>query len=371
MKKLLFLINNLTAGGAERVLVNLVNQMDAKKYDITVMTISDLGINREYLASHIHYHPLFSKRVKGLRHLFMLLGNRAAFKMMPIREHYDVMIAFLQGLPTRIIAGCPDPNVKKIAWIHSDVEKGSMVKYYRNDQDLIRCYQAFNAIVGVSTSITKTFAQKYGLENRLHTCHNTNDVLSILEKAALPVPKDSFSEEGLKVISTGRLTPEKGFSRLIQAHRQLLTEGVRHTLYLLGDGPEMGKLQQQIQSLHVADSVKLMGFQENPYRYLSKCNLFVCSSYYEGYSTALSEAIILGLPCLSTRCSGADEILGENSEYGLLVPNDDEALYAGMKKLLTNRALLDAYAEKSRERSRIFSPQATVKEVETLIDSLT
>ena len=113
-----------------------------------------------------------------------------------------------------------------------------------------------------------------------------------------------------------------------------------------------------------------MGYQTNPYQYVAHCDLFVCSSLSEGFSTAATEALILGIPVCTVEVSGMTEMLGENNEYGIITKNDETELYFGLKKLIDNPKLLDQDKKKSLQRSEIFRTENTVKKAEELFCSI-
>ena len=130
------------------------------------------------------------------------------------------------------------------------------------------------------------------------------------------------------------------------------------------------ELENYVREHNLQDKVTFWGYQTNPYKYVAKCDLFVCASYAEGFSTAATEALIVGTPVCTVEVSGMKEMLGENSEYGLVVENDDEALYQGIKKLITDKELLNHYKQKAIERGKEFSTEKTVKAVEEMLESL-
>ena len=117
MIKILFLIPNLGHGGAEKVLVNLVNHMDKKKFQITLMTLYDEGVNKEFLSEHITYKACFSKSVKGVSQILKLCSPSFLYKWL-IKGSYDVAVSYLEGQTARIISGCPVNGTKLISWIH-------------------------------------------------------------------------------------------------------------------------------------------------------------------------------------------------------------------------------------------------------------
>ena len=112
------------------------------------------------------------------------------------------------------------------------------------------------------------------------------------------------------------------------------------------------------------------GFIENPYPYMREADLLACSSVYEGYSTFMTEGLILGKPIVTTDVSGMRELLGD-SEYGLITENDDEAFYLGMKKMLTDEDCRKSYAESAASRSGDFSAQKLTETTERFFEELT
>ncbi len=139
---------------------------------------------------------------------------------------------------------------------------------------------------------------------------------------------------------------------------------------MLGEGPERNSLQKYIQQNRLEDSITLLGYQLNPYKFVAKCDLFVCASYAEGFSTAATEALILGTPVCTVEVSGMKEMLGENNEYGLVVENRDEALYQGIRRFFEVPGLLEHYAKQAEIRGKDFSTEKTVRKVEKMLMSI-
>ena len=142
----------------------------------------------------------------------------------------------------------------------------------------------------------------------------------------------------------------------------------RFNIYLLGQGTEHDNLERLINDNGLNDTIHLLGFDRNPYKYISRMDLFVCSSHREGYSTATSEAVALGVPVLTTNCSGMDEIL-EDGKYGLIVENTDDALYQGLEQLVCNPDEIARYKEILKERPRV-TTLSLVAEYEKLFDTM-
>lgn len=367
MKKLLFLIPSLGGGGAERVLANLVNNLDRAKYEITVQTLFDVGVNRQHLKDHVLYIPGFPWQFPGNTQIMKLLSARQLYRML-IKKHYDVVISYLEGPTARIVAGCPDTDTKLVCWIHVEQHTTKAAAYsFRSFEEAQKCYARYDEVVCVAKTVKSDFESIFELPSPCRVLYNTNETDQIVECGLEEITDLALPWE-LKVFSVGRLRPEKGYDRLIRVHRRLLDEGIQHHIYILGEGEE--KLDQMAREYGVQDTFHLLGFRNNPYRYVSKADMFICSSRREGFSTAVTEALVLGVPVVSTDCSGAKELLGENNEYGIVVENSEEGIYQGMKRMLSDPALLAHYKEKAKERGPFFSKDASVRAVEKLLDEL-
>ena len=98
--------------------------------------------------------------------------------------------------------------------------------------------------------------------------------------------------------------------------------------------------------------------------------MFLCASLSEGFSTAATEALILGVPVVTVEVSGMKEMLGDNNEYGIVTENDEEALYEGIKRMITSDGMLEDYANRAKERGKSFSTEKTVRAVEKMFEGL-
>lgn len=369
MKKVLFFITNLSHGGAERVLVNLVNNLDKSKYDVTVRTIFDEGVNKQYLSSDIHYSSVFPKTFHGIKYITKFLPASLLHKLF-IRGKYDVEIAYLEGPPAKIISGA-GKNIRKLAWIHIELlTKKAFTEGFLNKIDAVNCYKGFNKIVCVSESVKEAFEKISGIHEDIEVKYNTNETEKIKTLAQEEVTDVEFCSEEINICSVAKVEYSKGYDRLIQVHEKLIRKGLNHHIYVLGIGSEREKLEKILQQKGLDKSFTFLGFRENPYKYVAKCDFYVCSSRREGFSTAVTEALILGIPCISTNCSGAYELLGENNEYGLVTDNSVYGLEKGIELMIKDPNLLNKYKEKVKLRGNMFERTATVKNVENMIDEI-
>ena len=372
MKKILFLINSLGGGGAERVLVNLVNHMDLSKYDVTVGTMYQDGNYRDLLRPEIKYFCKHSPCPPGISRIYRLIPARLLYQYFIGNRKFDVLIAYMQGAPVKVISGCPDKKKKKIAWLHnSDPVKSLSFGFWLTRKSAFRAYDSYNAIAGVSERVTKTFETYTGIQGKFYTIYNTNDVEKILQLSKQEVPPRVG--DAIEICAAGRLDPLKGFDRLIVVAKRLHEEGYSFHVSIMGAGEGSHKdlLVKLISDNHAEEYVKLLGFISNPYAIMATSDLFVLSSRSEGLATVLTEAMIVGTPIVATDVSGTKEVLGENGEYGLVVPSSEDGIYEGIKRFLDDPQLLKHYREKSKERAEFFRPEKTVAQAEALIDMVT
>lgn len=369
MKKVLFFIPTLGQGGAEKVLVNLVNNMDKEKYQITLKTLFDHGVNKQYLDENIIYSYVFKKVFRGNTYLLKIFSPKLLYKIF-IKEEYDVVIAYLEQLPTRILAGCPDNRIKKVAWIHVEIQdEKKFFRCFKSLKEAKWCYEQYDSIIGVSKTAVQSLESIIGMKQKMNVIYNTVESNKIILKSQEEIKDIRISKEKINLISVGRLTEQKGYDRLLRIYKKLIEEGLKLHLYLLGIGELEEQFKQYIKKNNLEEVVTFLGYKDNPYKYVKNADLFICSSYREGFSTAVTESLIVGTPVITTLCSGMEEML-ENGKYGVIVKNNEEALYRGVKELLYNPEKLQYYKEMAIERGKFFNTESTVKDVQNLIDSV-
>lgn len=359
-KRIMFLIHDLKCGGAERVLVNLVNNLDQEKYDITVQTLFDVGMLKDRLNDNIHYIGGFKKMFRGNVTLTKFFTPRLLCKML-IKDDYDLVVSYLEGQCSRIVSAY---NGKKIAWIHVEhLSQDAIARPFKNFDEAKECYSKFDKIACVAKTVESNFNSYFHLEDKTGVIYNVIDKGAILEKSKEEQDLINPNDDCFNIVSVGRLVIEhKGFDRLIRIHNKLNEEGIKNKLFILGEGEGRKTLEE----LTNDDLVVLSGFVDNPYKYVKDADLFVCPSYKEGYSTAVTEALILGVPVISTEVSGAKELI--NNGCGTVCDNDEEALYNAIKQALNDKALLEEYKQRAIERSEQFSMQKSIEDFEAVIN---
>lgn len=396
MKKILFLIHTLGVGGAEKVLVNLVNNMDASQYDITVMTVINTGAFIEKLNPNIKYKYMFSlpkilKKEKSQNKDSGSLLNKESmlknilskiyqfiWRYMPcqkiyqkfIKEKYDYEVAFLEGIPAKIIAESTNLKAVKISWIHVDlINETKSEKFFKNLEEEKNTYQKFNHIVAVSEIVKQQFSKKFSFDSqKIMIKYNPIDDKEIKRKAQEGIEEQKQRKEFL-MCTVGRLSKQKGYDRLVRVAKRLADDKLSFQLWIIGVGPDDETLKKYVQENLLEDRIVFLGYQENPYKYIKQADLFVCSSRAEGYSTAVSEACILGIPIVTTNCSGMKEILGTENQFGKIVENKEEDLYKGIYEIITNPKLYEQYKNNMTKQSAyIKSLSESVRNIEEIFN---
>ena len=377
MIKVLFFLESLGGGGAEKVLVNLIKGLDKSKYNITVKVMSDVGVYNDEIAEIIKCKSIISGKNygKNIFHnifykikykLIYLLPKKIIYKIIA-REKYDVEVAFIEGFATAVISESKNKLSKKIAWIHVDpLERNYADGYFKNLEEHSQCYKKFDKIVCVSKSVERSAIKKYGITlNNIMTQYNPIDEDDIKKRANEKI--NILDSSAIKFITIGRLVEQKGYDRLIRVIKRLKEEydGV-FQLLIVGDGEKKKQLGEYIKENKLTNIVKLQGFVKNPYPYLKNSDLFICSSRAEGYSLVIAESLILNVPVISTKCSGPNELL-DFGKYGMLVENDEDSLYLGLKNIIDDRNKLKELKKKSQKRSEIFNYKKTIERIEKKI----
>lgn len=249
---------------------------------------------------------------------------------------YDMAAVSLHGLSAEIV--CTRIKAKlRIQWIRNDLSHcdphGKADRNIRKWQDKIDCY------VCVSGTAKKSFDTNYPLLSSrslvIYNVINKDQMLSMAEGQ----PNPYEGQKGLKVVTVCRLQDaSKGILRMVKVHRRLLDEGIHHTWNLVGDGPDKERLMAAINQAGVQETFILRGHQSNPFPFYRHADVSATLSYFEGLCGAVNEAKVMGRPVVATRFSGIEEQIVDG-ESGLIVENSEEAIFEGMKKVLTDHAL--------------------------------
>ena len=375
MKNILFFMETVDFGGAETVFTNIIKNINKSKFCIKVVTERDHELFTDEIKAAVPYDCFIKTERSAVRDfwnkivikLSLVLSEKNIRKYF-IRGNYDVEVAFCEGYPTKIIGHSGKRNCKKIAWVHTDVIKNPWSeKIFGSAEEEKKCYEKFDAIVCVAETMKESFIKKYGMAEKVHVLYNPLDFESVIKKSA---EKTDFKfGDGMRFVLAGTFIKIKGFDRFVKVCKRLKDDGELFSALIMGDGEEKENIKEIIAETNLGDTVKILDFQTNPYKYIAHSDVYVCSSYAEGYSTAVSEAVALSVPVITTECSGMREIFGEN-ECGIICENSEDGLYNAMKKVLNDPSLLKKFSAEEKKRANDFSLQKRVKAIEDFLESV-
>lgn len=377
MKKILLMVDNLDEGGVSKVLFDLLDNIDKKKYDITVMALYNNGLYKDKIKSYGRYRYCFNppnekdNSIKSRLYRkywggMLRLPESFMYKWF-VKEKYDIEIAFIHGWSTKFISASNNKKSKKIAWVHVDLVTWNRVDgVFKNLDHQKNAYSKFDEVLCVSKTVKEGIESKYGVRNA-KVLYNPIDRDKILKLSNEEVDISNDSNK-IKLISVGRLSEQKGYDRLLRVFNKLKKEGFNLELILVGSGEKYNELNNYINENGLENSVSLLGYKENPYKYVKSSDLFVCSSLSEGFSLVIGEAMAVGIPVVSVDCPGPNELLGYG-DYGNLVKNNEEGLYKGIKELILNKEIYTKYKNKAIERGKMFSIESFINNVESILDN--
>lgn len=346
MKKILFAIPSLDSGGAERLLVDFVKNIDKSMYDVYVFSIYAGGLYTEEIKKNSHYYHAVSisdkdtlwnkifNRIK--RALVRHLPADLFYRIFIGRERFDVEVSFLEGWTTKFISASNNVNSKKVAWIHTDMIKNPHADFaFRSLQKQEKCYQKYDKIICVSEQTKKQFEKKF--ENNKYLAdviHNPIDLSSIRQKSQEKI-SDCWNEDSFNIVVVGRLVKVKGQERLIHVLKEKIFENINFCLHIIGEGEERKRLEREAHTLINTGKCRFWGLQKNPYKFIAKSDLCICPSYAEGFPISIIEVLALHKIMLATECAGVREVL-EDGKYGYICENSSEGLKQGIMEIYNN-----------------------------------
>lgn len=370
--KVLFLVESLAGGGAEKILSGLVRGLDREKFDVTVCTVVDCGPYRDEVRKSVRYRSMVGGggwlyRLKYAL-VYRLLPARWIYKWWIAGDH-DVEVAFTEGLPTRLLAAAPAGKARRIAWVHVDLEARPWTQgvVFRSLEEEKRAYGRFRTVVHVSETVREAFERRFGSHPGSVVLNNPVDQDEVRARAA--AMEEVPMKRQFRILSVGRLEEQKGFDRLIGALARLKERGWPAELVILGEGRLRKDMERQAETLGVAESVLMPGFRSNPYPWMATADLFVCSSRSEGMSTVVTEALVLGIPVLAVECSGIREQLGMG-KFGRVVDNEDKALASALEDFVSGRESCAEWREKAALGGREVVYERAVRKVEQLLEGM-
>ena len=268
----------------------------------------------------------------------------------------------MEGPVTRIFSS--KTNRKKIAWIHNDISqvfgKGFKSKIKRIlDRNI---YEKFDSLVFVSMDNMHQFNKLYDDMDLPHetVIHNYIDAKRILELAEEPI-ENQFDPEEINLLQVSRLVKQKAILRLLSVHQELITQGKKHHIYLIGDGPEKQKIEKEIKDKQLENTFTLLGAKTNPYPYMKLADYFCLFSYYEGFPMTVVEAEILQKNILITNTAAREALLGYDIQQYRVVSNDEKGIKEAIQFAIKEKT-------KKQKRKTIISQYQGKKIIQKIID---
>lgn len=376
-KSILFVINSMGCGGAEKSLLSLLSLLDYARYDVTLQMFRRGGMFEELLPQEVHIredldytvfcgkNPLTQllsfdlRRINARVRTSLFLRSNAkrgrplhdaqaywkysAAAYDPLPERYDVAIAWGQGTPTHFVAEKVQAQ-KKLAWVNADYENVG----HNKDFDC-KYYAAFAGIICVSDKLCLTLQKVFPeYAAKMSTIYDINNPATIFAMADQPC---SLPNEGnLTLVTVGRLVPQKGYDIATKAAWLLKERGVKFHWYVVGGGAS-APIEKDIAQYGTRNCFTLLGAKANPYPYMKAADIYVQTSKFEGYCLTLAEARMLNVPCVTTNFDVVytQMIDGEN---GLVVEMNAEAVADGIIRLATDQGLyrhIKSYQEQEKK----------------------
>lgn len=333
-KRILFVINNLNGGGAEKVLVTYLKNIDTSLFDVDLFLVTRTGVYLEDLPHGVRLRWGFEERPglvgRFIRRIFLYFP--ILFRLFFIRERYDIEVAFREDTATRIVLKSRNRKSRKISWLHTDLTRYvycSTTPVKRYLRSLAELDHTVCVSRGVEAILHKLVPQTKG---KTSVIYNPLDVETVRMQSALPFD-DPFDPANTNLLTIGRIDDGKNHRFLIECMPTLLERNKNIRLWILGMGERMEELKQLCEEMHLTEHVRFLGFIKNPFPYLAHADLFVFSSVFEGLPTVLIEALILHKKIVSSYCVGGEEVL-DFGKYGVLSRLDKDEYCSKVQQVL-------------------------------------
>ena len=368
MKKLLFMCINMNIGGTEKALLTMLNEIDDSKYDITLLMLEEYGgflneipsfVKVKYVDEYKSIKPFVNEPPKIL--IKRLIKNKAYLtglstllnysiskitknisyyyryilkNVKKIDEEYDLAVAYAGPMDfiTYFVLNKIKAK-KKVQWIHFDITKIGFNRKFAK-----RNYKKFDKIFVVSEEGKEKLINLIpALNNKVEAFFN---IISCNLIENMSKNEKSFDDlfDGVRILTVGRLSKEKGQELTINVLARLKNEGYKVRWYCIGDGPEKDNYRNRIKSLDIENDYILLGSKLNPYPFMKDCDIYVQPSKHEGYCITLGEARCFDNPIVTTNFTGANEQI-KNEVTGLVCDISEQGIYQAIKRLLDNKEL--------------------------------
>ncbi|NEW60756.1 glycosyltransferase [Sulfurovum sp. bin170] len=323
-EKIIFIIHEMSMGGATRVILNLVNNLEEDKFETHLVVFNNRGSLLPKVKKSVTIHNLNSSRVLLGTHklLYLLLKERPSVVFTGI-THVNLTIAmWIPMLKLRL---------KNTKFITREVNIPSVrAKYLKKSKKMDYIYRRvitrFDRVVAQSQYMKSDIISTYGVDaEKITVVNNPLDAQSINEQLKQRGDKRLLPPDKINIVATGMLRQQKAFEKLLDVFA-LLDD--RYHLHIIGEGPEREMLERRIDELGIEKKVTLQGLQKNPYPYIKEADLVVLSSRYEGFPNVLLEANTCGKFVVANACPGVNEEIIIDKVNGVLVEDNNSEAFA-------------------------------------------
>ena len=376
--KVLVLHGHLSMGGEERVLLSVLKNLVELNYDVDLLITWNHGENNLFeneIPEKVNYKFLFDNyngKNKLIKEIYRIRAKATYLKKVEkiIKEKkYDVVIDYSSNL---LKYNNFDIKMPVFAWIHFSLTFGEKLSADKIEK-YKKQYKKYDKILAICDTMRDEFVEILGMEkNKVELVYNPIDLEAIRKKAE---NIDKKYENYLKqdyFLQVSRLTEQKQPEHLVDIYYKLKQQGIKEKLYFIGNGEKIELIKQKIREYHLENDVVLLGQIENPYPFFKNAKLFVHTAKYEGLPTVLLESLTLGTPVVAYDCpTGPKDILGQNSEYGKLIPlNDKDTFVKEVYELMKNDEKYENYRKISLVRADDFSLQNNKAKLKALIENI-
>lgn len=367
---------HLEMGGAERSLVNLLNEIDYNEYSVDLLLIkkkgeliSQLPQNVNIIETPYELRSLFSNRIEKIRGIkyFVIRGCSILYseiygkikpgdncavrwngfydKAIPkLDRKYDVAISYLAGPSMFYVANKVEAK-KKIVFIHSDYKASGAFIGKNTD---FPYFKKFDVIPTISEQCKNSLVKEFpDIREKFVVVPNITSTRLIEARSCQFIPEE-YKERKSIICSVGRLSNEKGFDMAAQAAAILKSRKILFSWYIVGEGGERKKIQEIIAKNHLEDCFFLLGIRDNPYPYMRYADIVVQPSRYEGKSMVLDEAKILAKPIIATNYTTVHDQLTE--EEGLIVEMSPKGIADGVQKILSDESVQSQFSDYLKQK---------------------
>ena len=376
--KVLILHGHLSMGGEERVLLNVLKNLVELNYDVDLLITWNHGENNLFeneIPEKVNYKFLFDNyngKNKLIKEIYRIRAKATYLKKVEkiIKEKkYDVVIDYSSNL---LKYNNLDIKVPVFAWIHFSLTFGEKLSADKIEK-YKKQYKKYDKILAICDTMRDEFVEILGMEkNKVELVYNPIDLEAIRKKAETINKKYENYLKQDYFLQVSRLTEQKQPEHLVDIYYKLRQQGIKEKLYFIGNGEKIELIKQKIREYNLENDVVLLGQIENPYPFFKNAKLFVHTAKYEGLPTVLLESLTLGTPVVAYDCpTGPKDILGQNSEYGELIPlNDKDTFVEKIHELMNKNEKYENYRKLSLVRANDFSMESNKAKLKELIENI-